>query len=395
MKNKKVLLIGYYGQQNVGDDMFISLLVKHLKFQGIKEEDITVISPKKEQLEKNFNLNVVHPIRKNKFKLFRLFYSLVIYIKAIKSVDVIIYGGGTQIQEFGKNSYKPLIFKVIYLLANRLIYKKPVYHFAVGIDKMKTRLGRVCTKWIYNLSDKFILRDIYSYRYLKDDIKVKDIYKMKVRTDLAFNKEVTELLQKKKKLELKEERIKIGISLFPYYEKQSDEQRKQESFNQEITKFIKSLSQSKYEIHFIPFQSNVGNKDNKYMSKIIGNLDHIVFHEYNGDFKQTLKVISSMDICIGMRLHFVIFSLIALKPTIPLSYHFKLEQFTKTLHLTEHMVNLDEVTANLLNDKLNYIEHNYQNVGLQVKDGVDNEIQKGEGIFEELYKMVSGIKDGK
>ncbi|RKD76309.1 polysaccharide pyruvyl transferase WcaK-like protein [Sinobaca qinghaiensis] len=391
MKATKVLLIGYYGVQNIGDEMFLRLLIKQLKRSGVEKDQIILISPEKEFLESKYDINVVHPQKDSNLKLLKILYSLKIYIKTIKSVDIIIYGGGTQIQEFGKNSYKSLIFKVIYLLANKLFYKRPVYHFAVGIDKMKSTIGKKCTKWIYQLSDGFILRDKYSYEYLKEVIKVTKKSKMKVKTDLAFNKDMVNLLQKKSE-DVKSNKIKIGISLFPYYEKQLHDKKRQQDFDSQIIKFLKSINTSDYEIHFIPFQGNMGNKDNIYMDELTYDFENAILHNYSDNFEETCRVISEMDICIGMRLHFVIFSLIASKPTIPIDYHVKVEQFTKTLGLQDHMIKIDQLNFEVLLKKLLSIEKNYEKVSSLVKNNVRTEVEKGEDIYKELDNIISVVK---
>ena len=94
---KKILLIGYYGYGNYGDDLLLNSFLKilnELKFDG------TIILPLENEIEFKsnhyFNIQVVPRFN---------FYELK---KSIKSSDLIIYGGGNLFQS--ETSYRSLFY---------------------------------------------------------------------------------------------------------------------------------------------------------------------------------------------------------------------------------------------------------------------------------------------
>ncbi|MFL7943680.1 polysaccharide pyruvyl transferase family protein [Priestia megaterium] len=396
---KKILLIGYYGVNNIGDDFFLSKIIKNLTEKGYRKNDIYVFTTDKILIEEKYGIKTL--VNKPKFKigLFNFIYSLFKYINAFKKVDLVLYGGGTQIQEFGKNSYKPLIFKVLYLLVNRLVYKNPVIHFAVGIDQMKTPIGKISTKLIYKLSDKFILRDIYSNNYLNQVTNSDKDNKLILSTDLAFDKELQNVGMNNpiEPLALKlqsNKKINICIAMFPVFFKQYHSKEKQQKFDRELIDLINYLNETgRYNVNLIGFQEGYGNGDSNYMSDVfdcLKNKENVVIHPYNNNYHEVIQFIYQMDICIGMRLHFIIFSLLMNKPTIALNYHCKIDQIMKTLRLENLIVDINEWDHKEIIDKIVDIKEDNAQIKENIKQSVEKEILKSDRLFDDLIKIIEG-----
>lgn len=95
MKPIKILISGYYGFDNFGDDVILHIIVSDIK-KNVKNVKIVVISNDPEKIKKNYNVDSIH-----KFD-FKSIYS------CIKVSDIFISGGGSILQDV--TSFKSLIY---------------------------------------------------------------------------------------------------------------------------------------------------------------------------------------------------------------------------------------------------------------------------------------------
>jgi len=151
---KKILLIGYYGYGNYGDDLLLNSFLKilnELKFDG------TIILPLENEIEFKsnhyFNIQVVPRFN---------FYELK---KSIKSSDLIIYGGGNLFQS--ETSYRSL-FYYSYIANIAAKENKKILLLSQGFGSFKKNRGLKKLKKILNYPNLYgILRDRTSYEFAK------------------------------------------------------------------------------------------------------------------------------------------------------------------------------------------------------------------------------------
>ncbi|MBQ3311114.1 polysaccharide pyruvyl transferase CsaB [bacterium] len=147
---KKVVLSGYYGADNFGDEAILNTLVNRLKKNNA---EIVVLSsnPDKTMLTHK-KLRAI-----NKFSYFNV-------IKEILSCDVLISGGGSLLQDV--TSLKSL-FYYLWVIFVAQLFGKSVIIFAQGIGPIKNKLAQILTKkllknckWVSVRDDKslFLLR---------------------------------------------------------------------------------------------------------------------------------------------------------------------------------------------------------------------------------------------
>ena len=115
-KNKKVLISGYIGFGNFGDEAIFSSLVCYLKSKNIK---ISALSFDPEETSK------IHSIKAYNYK------SPIDIIRAILSSDVLFSGGGSLLQN--NTSNKSLYYYLTIINLAKLLGKKVVI-FAQGLD---------------------------------------------------------------------------------------------------------------------------------------------------------------------------------------------------------------------------------------------------------------------
>ncbi len=150
MGKKKILIAGYFGMGNLGDELILDITLKNLKNRLAERCKISVLSGDPASTSKNFNVSAVN--RKNPFSI----------LKTLISSDVLIVGGGGLFQD--KTSTLSLYYYLSLLLFGKILRKKVVV-YAVGVDKLK-RMNSYITKIILNMADSISVRDAASYDFL-------------------------------------------------------------------------------------------------------------------------------------------------------------------------------------------------------------------------------------
>lgn len=150
---KKIFLIGYYGYNNLGDEMLfqsILTLFEELNFNG----KIYVISDKN-KYEKGYEFKII-PIEK---------YDVFKIINTIKDSDIVIYGGGNLLQtETSLRSF--MYYDFLFRVAK--YYKKDILFLSQGFGHFKHNHAIKRLKKILKYEKSSgILRDKTSYKYAK------------------------------------------------------------------------------------------------------------------------------------------------------------------------------------------------------------------------------------
>jgi polysaccharide pyruvyl transferase CsaB len=293
MDKLKILIIGYYGANNTGDEILLKSTIKLLK-SIYKSSEIKAITYNVE------NTELAHGIRgisRNKFAAI---------INEVKKSDIVVGGGGSMIQNVTSN--RSLIYYLTILKIAKLFNKK-VFLLGNGIGPIKGSFPLKMTVDILKSIDAIILRDKDSFKLL-DSKGLQNIY---LGNDLAFN------LDYEKVLDLHPVPRKIAINLRNWTYK--------DDFLYEMKRFVRYLVEKDYTVVFIPFQK--GNDDlilKEILASIKSNKIRLVESE---DCEVILKEIASSEIFIGMRLHGLIFSSIVNTPFIGLTYDPKVSSFSE------------------------------------------------------------------
>lgn len=146
---KKVVISGYYGADNFGDEAILETLIQRL---NKADAEITVLSSNPTKTAKTYKINAI-----DKFALGKV-------NNAIKKCDVLISGGGSLLQD--ATSVKSL-FYYLWVIFTAQFHKKDVIVFAQGIGPISNKIGEFFTKnllkkcrWVSVRDDKslFLLR---------------------------------------------------------------------------------------------------------------------------------------------------------------------------------------------------------------------------------------------
>lgn len=150
--NPKIVMSGYYGFQNAGDDAVCYAIIEALR-QELPGSTITVLSNAPELTEQTYSVKAC-----NRWKPKTVW-------QALRGADLLVSGGGSLIQDVtSKNSclyYLGIIFMARFL-------RKPVLIYGQGVGPLVNSRNRFLTKLAFNHTNAIYVRDEESHMLLRD-----------------------------------------------------------------------------------------------------------------------------------------------------------------------------------------------------------------------------------
>jgi len=309
----RILLCGYYGQMNSGDDALayvcLDQIYKYWNDNVIVEimSDTPIAHP--------CQIKVVYPNLTRKFSR----------ISALLRADALVYGGGGVFQDHRGlgDLYEKLKFAIIAKLK-----KIPIVYLSVSIGPLTTRRGKVLTKMILNLADFVSVRDEKSYNILKEELKI--------CTELDLTYDLALLMRESVTVVSREEKT-VGVSLLPLVD--SFYLKHDKHLYENICRSLNWVALQGYKIKFIAFNKTSGDDSiSKKISEQIAPPVEIEFVDYNKNPYSVLEEVGRCTVFVGMRLHAIIFSYVMNVPCLMINYHPKCEEFVKHMRINSETI---------------------------------------------------------
>lgn len=343
----KILISGYYGFENTGDDAVLECIIAGLREKGI--DDITVLSNTPTNTSFRYNVKSVY---RNSFKE---------VFNAIKNTDILLSGGGSLIQDI--TSSKSLWYYLSIIFFGILLRKK-VYIVGQGIGPLEHKYNRLLSRFILRRVDLITVRDKDSMIFLKElNIEKNVILAADPVVDLApCNEERLEEILRNE-----------GIDKEKYIVVCTREWGNNELSRVELAKAVDDISK-KYnlEVVFLPFYYNKDDSESEKVANYLKSPYKIIKNKYEP--KEILGIVKNCQLLIGIRLHSLVFALVSLVPFIGISYDPKIDGFLKSINLKSFKI--DKFSSDEL---VNYAE--------SILDNRDNFVDNLKIHLEELRKL--------
>lgn len=284
---KKVVVSGYYGFDNFGDDAILSVLCDKLKTLNA---DVTVISSNPSKTSSDYCVKSV----KN--------FDIKNVIKTIQNSDILISGGGSLLQDV--TSLKSLLYYA-FVISYALFCKKDVVIFAQGIGPLNRKISQKIVRNLVSKAKYVSVRDRKSLELLQSwGINAELV------NDPVFNIKIKDIPKN----------YAVGIQLREFPSLNED------FLNSLADKILEQFEGRKVEL-FV-FQKALDEKVCKYFAEILKsknpNVDIKIIYYKNR--KETFKRISQLNYMIAMRFHAVIAALKAGVKTAGINYDIKVEK---------------------------------------------------------------------
>lgn len=296
---KKVVLAGYYGFQNMGDEALLEVLILKLKELN-PHIRIFVLANNPKEISKKLKVEAVE-----RFNLFHL-------IKAFFMSDRIIFGGGGLFQDI--TSLKSLLYYLGLIVIAKIMRNK-IYLIAQGIGPIKRKASKILISITFKFVNEISVRDEKSYEILNKLISKNIIITADPALLLPVHKRDLKTDELKKK-------VVVSLRKSPNFTKS-----KKDILVQVLKKIIQ---EENLKLHFLPFH---GDEDKKVSIEIINMLDiDCILEEPKTTPQYLIRSLEGSYMVIGMRLHSLIFSSILEIPFIGLSYDPKVKSFCGTFN---------------------------------------------------------------
>lgn len=343
-KNKEILISGYYGFKNSGDDALLKAIIQDLK-QYKESPNIVVLSANPRETMEDYKVKAISRINLPKI------------MKHMKNAEMLISGGGTLIQD--RTSTKSLwYYLTIISLALKKKLKVMLYSNGIGPLEKKRNISK--TRKILNKVDLITLRDERSYKTLRE-IGV-DNKNVKVTADPALELDIAD--EQRGKAILADEGVPrdtkiLGVSVRRW-------QNLEAGFEDTVAD-VCDYAYEKYGYHtvFLPMQSS---RDMAILQSIKRKMKHkasIIEKRYSVD--DMMSVMKCFDLCIGMRLHTLIYAVINAVPLIGLVYDPKISSFMEYTHQT-HYLDVQHMSYDKLRNALDDCVRNYDAIKQDLED---------------------------
>lgn len=307
-----VVLSGYYGFDNAGDEAVLKSIITDLKALD-NTLKITVLSNNPKHTKETY-----HVESKNRWKLKTVF-------KTLLEADLLISGGGSLIQD---SSSKRGLFYYLGVIFMAKLLRKPVMIYAQGLGPIQDKFNRLMTGLIFSKANKITFRDEAS-KHLFDTISPR-----KKEVTIVFDpvlgyekpSETNILMPSDKK------RLLFALRDWPNLDKT------------ELIKALEALSHD-YELYLLPMHKG---SDTAFAKSILDSVHFpltILRDDY--DLDKLMGLFGEVDAVIAMRLHGLIIGANQEKPLIALSYDPKCDSFMAMLG-DKHIMPIEGLDSNAL-----------------------------------------------
>lgn len=289
---KKVLISGYYGFDNFGDEAILQTLIAELNKLNC---EITVLSSNPKKTAENYNVKSI-----KSFNMLKVFWNTL-------KTDVFISGGGSLLQDV--TSIKSLIYYLL-LLNIAILSRKKVIIFAQGLGPFKNKKGAFWVKNTLKNCTYVSVRDKKSHYLLK---------KWGINSDLVCDPFFDIPLDKPNQQAI------VGVQL---------RQTKNLNINylKKLAEYIsKNFKNKKIELY--SFQDildlDVCRKFQEFL-KEYGMKSEIISGKTP---LEMIKHVSTLEYMIAMRFHAVLTAVRFGIKTLAISYDMKVEKFAQEFHI--------------------------------------------------------------
>lgn len=292
-----VVLSGYYGFDNVGDEAILFSIVHALR-KWQPDVKITVLSNNPTSTAQTYGVNAV-----NRWKLKEV-------SQMLKQADGLISGGGSLMQDQTSMKSIPYYCGIIRIAK---FHKKPVFVYAQGMGPINKGISQLLVRKTFKMVEQITVRDEASKQLLADigvgksvaivPDPVMGLDAQAFRSEWLAGQDVGDGY------------ISVSVRDWP----------SAVSFKEKIAESLDLLARDGKTIVFIPMHGEHDEKSSKELAALMQ--EKSIVAPGNLSIEEKIAVIGQSDLLIGMRLHSLIFSAIQATPFIALSYDPKIDAF--------------------------------------------------------------------
>lgn len=360
----RIVLSGYYGFDNVGDEAILFAIIQSLKeyHPGV---NLTVLSHNPEKTASSYQVDAVNRWNLNEVR------------KALKESDCLISGGGSLLQdETGMKSisYYSGVMKIAQFL------KKPVIIYAQGMGPVKSSINRQIMKHVLQRSEMITVRDKHSKSFLQSIGVSKPI---QLVPDPVMGIDASGFSSGLTKVTDSDKRV-ISVSIRNWTEDLS--------YLKKVAAGLDQLADNGHEILMVPMH---GKYDHETSKNVVGMMKQKAeIFPYDSSIEEKMAAVKESDVLLGMRLHALIFASVGNTPFVALSYDPKIDSFAEIVdQKVLGNVSSDDWSAEDIAASIEEILANYPNEVKKLEESVTPLQQKANDTAKQVIDfLLTGAK---
>lgn len=299
----KVVLSGYFGFGNAGDEAILAATVAALR-RVVPDLTITVLSGNPAETAAAYGVAAVE--RGN----------LGAVRRALQTADLVVSGGGSLLQDVTSNRSIPYYLGIVALAK---VYGKKVMLYGNGVGPVRGRLNRLLVRWLGNLVDQITVRDAGSAQVLAELGVTRP--PIEVTADAVFTlapaeREAAEAVLARTGVPAG--RPRLGISVRPW--------QRRERYKRDLARAADLFAAAEgVEVVFLPMQHPGDVEVSRQVAAAMQHPARVVTERCA--VPTVMALYGAMDLVLGMRLHALIFAALQGVPHLGVVYDPKVESF--------------------------------------------------------------------
>ncbi|AKB63328.1 polysaccharide pyruvyl transferase family protein [Methanosarcina mazei] len=374
---KKVLYVGIFNGQNIGDLVISDQIYKFLRSENLSVTLIDFITlnrvetptteiqflksePTHEKVKKflsnshltsslfirndEFISNVYSMYKENAMYCLSSIYCRE-YIKGLETCDFVCIGGGNLLMTLNTNYWAVKVNRLVKLARKK---KKKVFIISVGAGPISSKKAQKLFSDALNMADYITVRDENSKILLEDTLNVKQHIAVSGDPALLLNNVRVEFKNKEQK--------NIAISVIPFGKKSFSNLKwyKESSYyiemyeklivylydkNPNFVFYLFSSAYTDYEV-ILQLENHIKERNKKITEENL----KVIHIKSLGDL---LEFYQKQDLVIGTRMHSLIIAFTQYMPIIAISWQDKVSGFMSYIGMSQYCYNLNNVNAEI------------------------------------------------
>lgn len=342
---KRLLIAGYYGFNNLGDEAILTALLQALRAQDPSMQ-FTIVSGDPERTASVYGVEAVE------------WNNIAALTDAAESADAIILGGGGLFQDYWgvptQTTLMPEQHGMAYFMAFPLLaalLDKPFALYALGVGPLRTDEGRAFTRAAFEIAGRASVRDAES-RNLMIELGIEPD-RLILSADPAYLLQPASSVRSSDlfdSLRLTEKSaFQLGVALRAW-----DVGVDQAAWTAQVAAALdRFIDEAQVQVLFIPFQvgGDALSDDRAASERVRQQMRHggrVLIADPVENASAMLSLLGSCDLILGMRLHAILLAAVVGVPSVGLIYDPKVSQAMDTLGLSDLAHDLDSLSADAL-----------------------------------------------
>jgi polysaccharide pyruvyl transferase WcaK-like protein len=337
---KNIVVLGYYGAGNFGDEIMLRNLVLHLLPSNIRVVAYD-LAPLWVEQELPGQVEVVRVHRQGSV-MDRLRTNATLTEVILRS-DLVIYGGGTFLFDNVERSYRNLI-GVLRVVLICQFFAKRFGLIGIGIGELHTFLGQQIARFILRRADIITVRD----RESLEDIKTiagaySEAKTLQQAADLAFLNSLAQLPIKDVCDRGEKFTIAVCGTEFDY---RRGVGRSEDELSTYLAWALDQMIERGIDVRFVPMQSSVLRNDNSFHHRIQSKMKNACSAEIvsdGGEYSAICGELRNANLVVGMRLHSLVVAVSIGTPVLALALSNKVFRFMKKAQLGDYLLQVGQI----------------------------------------------------